>query len=84
MTNLTKVLALILTGLTGLALSFTPPPNMALSRPKTTNIYLFGPPKDDGSPGDYLCLDCGYVFTKGPKAWAALPDNYSCPPCGAM
>lgn len=27
--------------------------------------------------------DCGYVFTKGPKAWADLPDNYSCPPCGA-
>jgi rubredoxin len=32
----------------------------------------------------FLCSqDCGYVFTKGPKAWAALPDNYSCPPCGA-
>lgn len=27
--------------------------------------------------------DCGYVFTKGPKAWAALPADYSCPPCGA-
>ncbi len=27
--------------------------------------------------------DCGYVFTKGPQAWAALPDNYKCPPCGA-
>lgn len=27
--------------------------------------------------------DCGYVFTKGPKAWAALPDNWSCPPCGS-
>lgn len=46
-------------------------------------VFLFGPPKDDGSPGDYVCIDCGYVFTKGPKAWAALPDNYSCPPCGA-
>ena len=46
-------------------------------------MFLFGPPKDDGSPGDYFCIDCGYVFTKGPKAWAALPDNYSCPPCGA-
>mmetsp|Transcript_39597 Transcript_39597/g.114572 ORF Transcript_39597/g.114572 Transcript_39597/m.114572 type:complete len:121 (-) Transcript_39597:223-585(-) len=46
----------------------------------------FGPfsaPKDDGSPGDYVCKDCGYVFTKGPKAWAALPEDYSCPPCGA-
>eukprot|EP00980_Cylindrotheca_fusiformis_P019475 scaffold6712_cov142-Cylindrotheca_fusiformis.AAC.3 len=43
----------------------------------------FGQPKDDGSPGDYVCKDCGYVFTKGPKAWAALGDNYKCPPCGA-
>lgn len=50
----------------------------------TTQLFLldglFGE-KDDGSPGDYVCKDCGYVFTKGPKAWAALPDNYSCPPC---
>jgi rubredoxin len=44
---------------------------------------IFGPPKDDGKPGDYLCKDCGYVFTKGPEAWAKLPDNYKCPPCGA-
>mmetsp|Transcript_22473 Transcript_22473/g.47324 ORF Transcript_22473/g.47324 Transcript_22473/m.47324 type:complete len:112 (+) Transcript_22473:153-488(+) len=44
---------------------------------------IFGPPKDDGKPGDYLCKDCGYVFTKGPKAWAELPDKYKCPPCGA-
>jgi len=44
---------------------------------------IFGPPKDDGSPGDYLCKDCGYVFTKGPKAWAALSDKYQCPPCGS-
>jgi hypothetical protein len=27
--------------------------------------------------------DCGYVFTKGPQAWAALDDKYKCPPCGA-
>lgn len=27
--------------------------------------------------------DCGYVFTRGPKAWAALPADYSCPPCGS-
>ena len=33
--------------------------------------------------GDYVCKDCGYVFTQGPKAWANLPDNYGCPPCGA-
>jgi len=45
---------------------------------------FFGEPKDDGSPGDYVCKDCGYVFTKGPKAWAALDkDSYRCPPCGA-
>ena len=31
----------------------------------------------------YSSQDCGYVFTKGPAAWAALPDNYGCPPCGA-
>eukprot|EP00548_Thalassiothrix_antarctica_P003307 CAMPEP_0194134804 /NCGR_PEP_ID=MMETSP0152-20130528/4881_1 /TAXON_ID=1049557 /ORGANISM="Thalassiothrix antarctica, Strain L6-D1" /LENGTH=71 /DNA_ID=CAMNT_0038830711 /DNA_START=205 /DNA_END=420 /DNA_ORIENTATION=- len=43
---------------------------------------FFGPPKDDGSPGDYICKDCGYVYTKGPKAWAGLKD-YKCPPCGA-
>lgn len=30
-----------------------------------------------------ISQDCGYVFTKGPKAWAALPDDWSCPPCGA-
>jgi rubredoxin len=44
---------------------------------------IFGGPKDDGKPGDYVCLDCGYVFTKGPKAWAELPSNWSCPPCGS-
>eukprot|EP00537_Pseudo-nitzschia_pungens_P002027 CAMPEP_0172356230 /NCGR_PEP_ID=MMETSP1060-20121228/615_1 /TAXON_ID=37318 /ORGANISM="Pseudo-nitzschia pungens, Strain cf. cingulata" /LENGTH=114 /DNA_ID=CAMNT_0013076239 /DNA_START=55 /DNA_END=399 /DNA_ORIENTATION=+ len=50
----------------------------------TTELYFFGQPKDDGSPGDYVCKDCGYVFTKGPKAWAALDDSkYKCPPCGA-
>mmetsp|Transcript_9173 Transcript_9173/g.19243 ORF Transcript_9173/g.19243 Transcript_9173/m.19243 type:complete len:122 (-) Transcript_9173:384-749(-) len=49
----------------------------------TTQLFFFGQPKDDGSPGDYVCKDCGYVFTKGPKAWAALDDKYKCPPCGA-
>jgi len=39
--------------------------------------------KDDGKPGDYLCPDCGYVFTKGPAAWQKLPEDYRCPPCGA-
>ena len=44
---------------------------------------FFGAAKDDGSPGDYICKDCGYVFTKGPAAWAKLDDKYGCPPCGA-
>mmetsp|Transcript_4225 Transcript_4225/g.6188 ORF Transcript_4225/g.6188 Transcript_4225/m.6188 type:complete len:113 (+) Transcript_4225:163-501(+) len=48
------------------------------------NLFGFGEDKDDGSPGDYLCKDCGYVFTKGPAAWAKLDkDKYACPPCGA-
>jgi len=57
-----------------------------LSSPSSSSrLYFFGSgPKDDGSPGDYVCKDCGYVFTKGPKAWAALDnDTYQCPPCGA-
>jgi len=45
---------------------------------------FFGQPKDDGKPGDYLCLDCGYVFTQGPEKWAELPNNWSCPPCGSL
>mmetsp|Transcript_18144 Transcript_18144/g.49522 ORF Transcript_18144/g.49522 Transcript_18144/m.49522 type:complete len:105 (-) Transcript_18144:186-500(-) len=49
----------------------------------STQLFFFGQPKDDGSPGDYLCPDCGYVFTKGPKEWAKLSADYSCPPCGA-
>merc|ERR1712125_185576 len=50
----------------------------------STNLNMFfGAAKDDGSPGDYLCKDCGYVFTKGPAAWSKLPDKYKCPPCGA-
>eukprot|EP00544_Gedaniella_sp_CCMP2646_P008623 CAMPEP_0202481672 /NCGR_PEP_ID=MMETSP1361-20130828/1158_1 /ASSEMBLY_ACC=CAM_ASM_000849 /TAXON_ID=210615 /ORGANISM="Staurosira complex sp., Strain CCMP2646" /LENGTH=92 /DNA_ID=CAMNT_0049109215 /DNA_START=86 /DNA_END=364 /DNA_ORIENTATION=+ len=52
-------------------------------RPKSQLRMIFGGPKDDGKPGDYVCLDCGYVFTKGPKAWAELPSNWSCPPCGS-
>ena len=38
-----------------------------------------GTPKDDGKPGDYLCKDCGYVYTKGPAAWAKETDKYKCP-----
>lgn len=49
-----------------------------------TSLNFFGQPKDDGSPGDYICKDCGYVFTKGPAEWAKLDkDTYKCPPCGA-
>eukprot|EP00536_Pseudo-nitzschia_multiseries_P006005 jgi/Psemu1/192106/e_gw1.123.86.1 len=56
----------------------------SVSTTTTTELYFFGKPKDDGSPGDYVCKDCGYVFTKGPQAWAALDDSkYKCPPCGA-
>ncbi|KAL9188352.1 hypothetical protein ACHAXT_006730 [Thalassiosira profunda] len=54
-----------------------------VARPKSELQMIFGPPKDDGKPGDYLCKDCGYVFTKGPEAWAKLPDKGACPPCGA-
>jgi rubredoxin len=78
---------LILLSLLSLIRGFAPitiPSTAAVrSGPSSTQLYFFGQPKDDGSPGDYLCPDCGYVFTKGPKAWAALPDSYSCPPCGA-
>ena len=49
----------------------------------SSQLFFFGAAKDDGSPGDYLCKDCGYVFTKGPAAWAKLPDSYGCPPCGS-
>ncbi|VEU41138.1 unnamed protein product [Pseudo-nitzschia multistriata] len=57
---------------------------VALTPTTSTQLFFFGKPKDDGSPGDYVCKDCGYVFTKGPKAWAALDDSkYKCPPCGA-
>lgn len=59
--------------------------NNKVSSREITSVNLFGigEPKDDGSPGDYLCKDCGYVFTKGPAAWAKLDDKYQCPPCGA-
>mmetsp|Transcript_18494 Transcript_18494/g.21289 ORF Transcript_18494/g.21289 Transcript_18494/m.21289 type:complete len:133 (-) Transcript_18494:114-512(-) len=49
----------------------------------SVKVNFFGAPKDDGSPGDYICKDCGYVFTKGPAAWAKLPGSYGCPPCGS-
>lgn len=58
--------------------------NLAPSvRPSSSLQMFFGAKKDDGSPGDYLCPDCGYVFTKGPAAWGKLPEDYRCPPCGA-
>jgi DNA-directed RNA polymerase subunit RPC12/RpoP len=57
----------------------------SVARREGTSLYFFGQPKDDGSPGDYVCKDCGYVFTKGPAAWAALDkDTYKCPPCGGQ
>ena len=41
----------------------------AAGRPSSSSLEMFFGPKDDGSPGDYVCLDCGYVFNKGPAAW---------------
>ncbi|GMH69833.1 hypothetical protein TrRE_jg12795, partial [Triparma retinervis] len=39
---------------------------------------------DKNKPMDYVCKDCGYVFSKGTKAWDKLDeDKYQCPPCGA-
>lgn len=69
------------------ASAFVTPSQGSITAPSTstsTQLFFFGGPKDDGTPGDYVCKDCGYVFTKGPKAWAALPDDYACPPCGAI
>ena len=66
------------------AQGFAPVPKSVALR-EGTSLYFFGQPKDDGSPGDYVCKDCGYVFTKGPAAWAALDkDTYKCPPCGGQ
>jgi len=55
------------------------------NRSTSTQLFFFGgAAKDDGTPGDYVCKDCGYVFSKGPKAWGKLnADNYACPPCGS-
>mmetsp|Transcript_62172 Transcript_62172/g.74810 ORF Transcript_62172/g.74810 Transcript_62172/m.74810 type:complete len:143 (+) Transcript_62172:112-540(+) len=52
---------------------------------RSTNLQMFfGAAKDDGTPGDYVCKDCGYIFTKGPAAWAKVDgDSYQCPPCGS-
>mmetsp|Transcript_23377 Transcript_23377/g.34199 ORF Transcript_23377/g.34199 Transcript_23377/m.34199 type:complete len:112 (+) Transcript_23377:83-418(+) len=65
--------------------AFTTVSSSSITTTSTTELNLFGigEAKDDGSPGDYLCKDCGYVFTKGPAAWAKLDDKYGCPPCGA-
>jgi rubredoxin len=60
-----------------------PTTSTAANKITKLNLFGFGEPKDDGSPGDYVCKDCGYVFTKGPEAWAKLDDKYRCPPCGA-
>lgn len=64
--------------------AFAPAYSNAVSSSTKLNLFGFGEPKDDGSPGDYVCKDCGYVFTKGPAEWAKLDkDKYQCPPCGA-
>lgn len=30
-----------------------------------------------------MFFPCFFLLSYRPKAWADLPDNYSCPPCGA-
>lgn len=80
---------LIIMALITSAMAFSPSAftGSRLTTPVKSNSQLnmfFGQPKDDGKPGDYVCLDCGYVFTQGPEAWAKLPANWSCPPCGAV
>lgn len=77
---------LVLATVLPFTLAFTVGSGAAKSIADSSTSLSFGPfggGKDDGSPGDYVCKDCGYVFTKGPKAWAALDDKYKCPPCGA-
>ena len=64
--------------------AFTVSPELTRVQHSSSSLkMIFGGPKDDGSPGDYVCKDCGYVFTKGPEAWAKLDSKYKCPPCGA-
>ena len=77
--------AILLTLAATTTTAFSPSVNSAVTRSTSTELNLFGfGEKDDGSPGDYVCKDCGYVFTKGPAAWAKLDnDKYACPPCGA-
>jgi len=78
--SLYTLFALLLT--LGATMAFAPSVNSVSTSTTKLNLFGFGE-KDDGSPGDYICKDCGYVFTKGPAAWAKLDDKYQCPPCGA-
>ena len=53
---------------------------IASSRQSSSELHLFGlgEPKDDGSPGDYLCKDCGYVYTKGEwKSYLYISINFT-------
>ncbi|KAL7504762.1 hypothetical protein ACHAXN_002335 [Cyclotella atomus] len=79
------LLAIICASFANAFQSHHPHPSASVSTRRMTSLsMIFGPPKDDGSPGDYVCKDCGYVFTKGPDAWAKLPEKVgACPPCGA-
>ena len=81
--SLYTLFALLLT--LGATIAFVPSAVNSVSTTSTTKLNLFGfGEKDDGSPGDYICKDCGYVFTKGPAAWAKIDEKtYKCPPCGA-
>ena len=85
-TTLVAIIAVLFVGSAN-AFQVTPSTSVLATRStasSTTSLFFFGrEPKDDGSPGDYLCKDCGYVYTKGPQAWAKETDKYKCPPCGA-
>ncbi|KAL7494256.1 hypothetical protein ACHAWT_002967 [Skeletonema menzelii] len=88
MNYITTFVAIIAVLFVGFANAFQVAPSASAlvtrsTAPSTTSLFFFGQPKDDGSPGDYLCKDCGYVYTKGPEAWAKESDKYKCPPCGA-
>ncbi|GMI04448.1 hypothetical protein TrVE_jg7479 [Triparma verrucosa] len=62
-----------------------PSTSLSLQRPSSTSLNFFGGAAKPapGTPVDYVCKDCGYVFTKGTAAWDKLPKSYACPPCGA-
>lgn len=76
---------LILLSLLSLIRGFAPitiPSTAAVrSGPSSTQLYFFGQPKDDGSPGDYLCpVRCigGYRCTVAYRKRGALRTEVVC------